>query len=802
MKSLRNCQIFLIICISFIAGYANAQEANPCKTGGLTCYFAVEIDNVLCGYSVETSCDGTLNGKGIHFEYSDVVFKMSALGADIDGGFKAKYAFDPITKRAVGIEMNVINGESVITALTSFKGDSAYFSIPASGVIKVIPIERDVIICSQTHYPHLFDDFIRKNSAEKHYKVFDPIKGEIAEKGYVRKSEERIVLSDSAFQTLVLEETDFPTGVKTTLWLNKADGYNVKAVVAGRRNIYLADKSVTSRITFANIDDELFARVDRKITDIMNISWLRVKALINSYGENLTAQSLNFPGQKFEGSVNGSLIDGIFTVEPARYNGITAPEFPPDFGKQTELHKYLKPDLMIESDDPLIISEAFRITSGSGNSWEAAVRLCRWVAENIAGALPGGISAINTLITGEAECGGHSRLLAAFCRAVGIPARVTAGCMYTAYHSGGFGQHAWTEVFMGNDGWIPVDATIHEVDYIDASHIRLGENATFRPVSMDVLDFRSGSNKAEAFITDDFKSMLGSYMNVEKYRMFKIISKNSGLAIDIPGRTVLELSPPDNQGNLFPKITREISLKPQGMMEGKTEKMIMHEYFRLNKSSPPDTSLQEIPEEFRKLSGNYQLKPARLSLDVMFSKGVLFTQDPTGRSKEQLVYSKNGDIWTDKTGTYQIAFIMNNNYKIASMVLTVITEFRRGEPVTNAVEPVMKNSGTYAGLKEYEKIKNSENDYYLFSVHMLHQTGHNFLKEGRINDAIKVFAKNVKEYPDSFMANDALAEAYMKKGENKLAIRYFKIAVKLNPEYDYGKKMIEELNSKNKSTNY
>jgi Tfp pilus assembly protein PilF len=54
----------------------------------------------------------------------------------------------------------------------------------------------------------------------------------------------------------------------------------------------------------------------------------------------------------------------------------------------------------------------------------------------------------------------------------------------------------------------------------------------------------------------------------------------------------------------------------------------------------------------------------------------------------------------------------------------------------------------------------------------------------------------VKEYPDSFLANDSLAETYLKKGENKLAYQYFIKSVKLNPEYEYGKKMIEELKTK------
>ncbi|MBP1667336.1 MAG: hypothetical protein H6Q23_2196, partial [Bacteroidetes bacterium] len=449
-----------LICTILLAGFAGAQESNPCKTGGQTCYFGVEMNDVLYGYSVETYCDGILNGKKVRFEYSDLIIKMSLLGAEMDAGFKCKYTIDPDTRRALEIEMNVINAESIVTTLTRIASDTAWYSSPTSGVKKAIPVDKDVIFASQVWYPHLYDDFVVKSTSEKKYKVYDPIKGEITEKGYTRKSEEKIVLSDSLFQTVVLEETDFSTGVRTTLWLNKADGFNVKAVIPGRQHIYFADKSVTSRITFANMDNLFFVKAGKNIPDIMNLSWLRVKAKINSYGEEITPESLNFPGQKFVGTVTGSLIE-------------------------------------IESDDPLIISEAFRITAGSENSWEAAGRLCRWVAENINGAIPGGISAINSLKMQEAECGGHSRLLAAFCRAVGIPARVIAGCMYTNYNNGGFGQHGWTEVYMGDAGWIPVDATINEADYIDAGHIRLGENATFRPVSMEVIDFRFRSKNAE-----------------------------------------------------------------------------------------------------------------------------------------------------------------------------------------------------------------------------------------------------------------------------------------------------------------
>jgi tetratricopeptide (TPR) repeat protein len=210
----------------------------------------------------------------------------------------------------------------------------------------------------------------------------------------------------------------------------------------------------------------------------------------------------------------------------------------------------------------------------------------------------------------------------------------------------------------------------------------------------------------------------------------------------------------------------------------------------------PDLGLNEIPVEFRKFTGNYQFAPAKLSLDVMFPDGVLTTQEPLGRSKERISYSKTGDTWIDKTGNYEIRFTTNNENEITDMILTVKTEFQRGEPVTNAVEPVLKESGIEAALKKYNEIKNLGNSEYFFSENMLHQLGHSLLKENRIDDAIKIFMKNVQEYPGSFLANDALAETYLKKGEKKLALKYFKTAIKLNPDYDYGIKMIEELKNK------
>jgi len=74
--------------------------------------------------------------------------------------------------------------------------------------------------------------------------------------------------------------------------------------------------------------------------------------------------------------------------------------------------------------------------------------------------------------------------------------------------------------------------------------------------------------------------------------------------------------------------------------------------------------------------------------------------------------------------------------------------------------------------------------------------GYQLLDLKKIKEAIKLFKLNVEYYPDSWNCYDSLAEAYMKNGDNKLAIKNYEKSLKLNPKNESAKENITKLKAK------
>jgi predicted alpha/beta superfamily hydrolase len=75
--------------------------------------------------------------------------------------------------------------------------------------------------------------------------------------------------------------------------------------------------------------------------------------------------------------------------------------------------------------------------------------------------------------------------------------------------------------------------------------------------------------------------------------------------------------------------------------------------------------------------------------------------------------------------------------------------------------------------------------------------GYNMIQRNMYDKAVEILLYNVERFPKSFNAHDSLAEAYTAKGDSANAIKYYKLAVELNPGVsDFEKRVLQ--NSKDK----
>jgi len=127
------------------------------------------------------------------------------------------------------------------------------------------------------------------------------------------------------------------------------------------------------------------------------------------------------------------------------------------------------PSATIESDAPEVVALAARLAGDATDAWTVARRLERGVYEYIDKRSLGVAFATAREVCRDrsGDCTEHAVLLAAVCRARGLPSRVAMGLEYLG---GIFGGHAWTEVWIDGE-WIALDATLG-MGSVDATHLR------------------------------------------------------------------------------------------------------------------------------------------------------------------------------------------------------------------------------------------------------------------------------------------------------------------------------------------
>ncbi len=666
MNAFKRQVLFIAFLILFYA------STGSCQIGGEKQYYGVEMDGVVCGFSETKILHKVKDGKEIMIINEKVQLKSSLLGANVDTKIWAEYHVDPETGYFSYHNSDVEQGKIKIGTTIVIDGDTAHVTSKLNGKTRNVYLPEDVVLENSQYFPHLIKDFVERDLESKVYQIFDVMDGEVQETLYAKVGMEEMEMAGGQYNAIVLDELNYKTGLKLRWWINTENGFLLKAKHP-LRTAFLASSSIKYKVGKVNLDKFIFAKTDVSISDIKAISYMKVKASLEPTGAWITQEDLNVPGQSFEGTVENNTIKGIFEIRHPKYDGKNAPPFPPDFSKDEALRKYLEPEDFIESDDPILVDKAGRLTKGAKDSWAAAKLLSKWVAEEIGYDIPGGGSARKTYDLREGECGAHSRLFAAFCRAVGIPARVVWGCMYVPNLGGSFGQHGWNEIYMGEAGWIPVDTTAREIDYADSGHIRLSTlssmNTALNPKKMEILDFQAGSQQmamiAVAETPENYNSYVGNYRGEQV--AFKILVQNGNLAIDIPGKGIFELNEPDENGDWYFKLTEDACISfLEEEFEGVTG-MTLSSRTRLPKREDAKISGNVVPEKFRPYLGKYPVPMQETELIVIFKDGNLAVDDPN----QGIVKLKGPDeegLWIDQWDKNKISFDSDESGNITSMI--------------------------------------------------------------------------------------------------------------------------------------
>ncbi|NQT77598.1 MAG: lasso peptide biosynthesis protein [Bacteroidetes bacterium] len=792
MKTKKNL-LRILIAFAILLGLMSSTHAQHERI-----YIAVEIGGVLCGYATTDVSNIDYKGMQMIETHDTVNLLLKALGQEMNMQIISRYVFYPETyKVALNHTQFKYDAGNIVSTLTEVFDDYALRTESPNETPDTIQDIAGVIFDNPLGAPYIVEDFVKGSAEEKEYRVYDYIRGHIADQKFTLLGEEDIMLAGQEYKTLLINIYSSTDGTNTKTWVNKDDGMTLRFEIMNR-NIYLADESVIKRIKTVDLDNTIFARVDKSISNFMEMSYLKVSADIKSAGELISVESLNFPGQKFQGTVVENHIIGTFEIEPLWYDGTDAPAFPPDFNNNESLKKYLEPEMFIESDHPEITALAEEITSGSKDSWEAAVHLSEWVGKEIRGAIPGGTTAINTLKTRQGECGSHSRLLTAFCRAAGIPSRLSIGCMYSPWYGGSFGQHAWTEVYMGeNIGWIAVDATIQEYDYVDAGHIKLGIGATFQPENMEILDYRiAGADTTSEIsgIPPEYENIIGPYTNFDNRNVLEVQYADGGIGVDIMGRIVLALNDPDEDGRRYAKLSASVYFSFPEDSNGQVDEMIIVEKVYAMKNLNEEVAIdEETPEEFKAFMGPYVIMQIQKTFTMLWDQGRLAMLVPDVEEPRPLEKTDVEGRWRDPVDKKEYNLKKNADGSVSGMDIYVSSVLPKGATSAWIFDKTNESEGLEAAEKKYKALWDARALDLEFSEGDMNKLGYKYLGDDRFEEALMVFKLNVDSYPESWNVYDSYAEALMKSGEVEEAILNYEKSVELNPDNEHAKEMLEEL---------
>lgn len=132
---------------------------------------------------------------------------------------------------------------------------------------------------------------------------------------------------------------------------------------------------------------------------------------------------------------------------------------------------------------------------------------------------------------------------------------------------------------------------------------------------------------------------------------------------------------------------------------------------------------------------------------------------------------------------FEVIKDFRHEYRTAVALLEIkLRDIFHGKDIIPIILDAINKEGIEHAISEYSKLKNERPDYYNFGDSQLNSVGYYLLGLNKVDDAMRIFKLNVKQYPDDWNLYDSLAEAYLIKGNYSLALKNYNKALELCPE--------------------
>jgi CubicO group peptidase (beta-lactamase class C family) len=173
--------------------------------------------------------------------------------------------------------------------------------------------------------------------------------------------------------------------------------------------------------------------------------------------------------------------------------------------------------------------------------------------------------------------------------------------------------------------------------------------------------------------------------------------------------------------------------------------------------------------------------------------------------KEQYHHGSSGDfealMYNNLVEKTTIILLTNNKNQKVFEIKDAIRAILKGEKYTvpkksvfQAIQRQITNASFDEIMKAYHKVKSNNPTAFDDSDERdFNEIGYFLMSKGQLDDAIKIFELNVKNYPTSANAYDSLGEAFLNKGNKKSALENYKKAFAMDPDNLNAKAIISKL---------